>query len=511
MRDLERRAIAAGSPESSLMERAAQGIAVALLIMLRDKLDGGVLVVAGPGNNGGDALLAGYFLASAGCPVSIWAWNRTRPAPIAMGPLDHQTLTLDEGSLPRFREALSNSAVVLDGLLGTGHNRPIEGSLRGVLRTMRRIRPPTTVVAVDIPTGVDPDTGDADEDGVRADVTIALGAAKPGLFLQPGAARAGKVVVVPIGLPLEGLGQVARGRTIDDQLVRTLLPVRPRDSNKGTYGKVLVVAGSRFYTGAPYLCAMAAARAGAGLVTVAVPGNVQPILAARASEYTFEPLPGDPDGLSVEAVEHLRPRLSQFRAVVLGPGMGQSELVRRAIYLLCSTVRDMGREAAPRLVVDADALNALALEDHWWEMVPPQSILTPHPGEMGRLTKTSAREVQADRVAVAREASASWDQAVVLKGAGTIVASEGGWWISPAAIPALATAGTGDVLAGAIGGLAAQTSAQRSAAVGGVWLHARAGQLVSQRVGDAGLIASDMLDALPLARRAILESAAAPA
>lgn len=501
MRDLEQRAVAAGSPEASLMERAAQGIAVTLLGAMRDQLDRGVLVVAGPGNNGGDALLAGYFLASAGCPVDVWQWNRTRPAPIDMGPLDARLL--DEATLPEFRDRLARGSVVVDGLLGTGRNRPIEGSLRGVLRAMRQVRP-TTVVAVDLPTGVDADTGSADEDSVRADLTIALGAAKPGHFLQPGAARAGRVVVVPIGLPPDAVRQVVRGSAIDDRLVRSLLPERPADSNKGTFGRVLVVAGSRFYTGAPYLCAMAAARAGAGLVTAAVPRDVQPILASRASEYTFEPLPGDPQELSVEAVEHLEPGLARFSAIVLGPGLGQSDGARAAVYRLCTAVRDAKPEGRPLLVVDADALNMLALRDRWWDVLPEGSVLTPHPGEMGRLTGKPVNEVQADRVGIARASAQAWKQTVVLKGAGTVVANpDGRWWISPAAVPALATAGTGDVLAGAIGGLAAQGSSDAAAC--GVWVHARAGELVARRLGDSGLIASDLLDALPLARRAILE------
>jgi len=494
MRQLEETAISAGCPVEQLMDRAAQGIATVVLTLLRPAQYRRVLVVAGPGNNGGDALLAGQFLASAGCEVDMWTWSRTRPAPPFV------TLPIrpvNEAGLPSFCDSADRATLLLDGLLGIGRNRPVDGLLRQILQAVRGVSGRCTVVAVDVPTGVDADTGQADVESVHADLTVTLGLAKAGLFMQPAAEYVGRVVVAPLGLPIHALDTV-QGVEIDAVYVAARLPQRLPDSNKGTYGKVLVAAGSEKYLGAPILAALAACRAGAGLVTLAVARNVYDLLAGHLPEVTFEPLPGEGGGIGPASVAPLLDAAMRYTVCVLGPGLGQSSYTRDAVLEVCSTLR--GRASAPHLVVDADGLNALAGVDHWWEHVPEHSIITPHPGEMGRLTGTSAGDVQEDRVRIARDAAAKWKLVVVLKGASTIVAApDGRYAINPVAVPALATAGTGDVLAGTIGALLAQGLASFDAACCGVFVHAAAGLLIEEESGTSGLLATELADHLPRA------------
>jgi NAD(P)H-hydrate epimerase len=287
------------------------------------------------------------------------------------------------------------------------------------------------------------------------------------------------------------------------------------DAHKGTFGKAMVVAGSVNYTGAAYLAAAAAGRVGAGLVTLAAPERLYPVLAAKLTEATYLLLPHAMGVLAPSAVQVLHSHVAGYSALLLGPGLGrEKETVRFVHQLLGVATSEHGRaigfqrreEPPPRrvdlppLVVDADALNALSEAKEWWTALPPGTILTPHPGEMGRLMGSDARTVNRDRVAVAAAMAAEWNQVIVLKGAFTVVAApDGRTTVIPFANPVLATAGTGDVLAGSIVGLLAQGSQPFDAAVCGAYLHGLAGEIVADRVGDAGALAGDLLPALPQA------------
>ncbi|MBI4234058.1 MAG: NAD(P)H-hydrate dehydratase, partial [Chloroflexi bacterium] len=331
-----------------------------------------------------------------------------------------------------------------------------------------------------------------------------LGCPKLGLFRFPGAERVGRLVVVDIGIPphLTSDGPL---EMISDDWVRQALPPRPLGAHKGSFGRVLVVAGSRNYIGAAYLACTGAGRVGTGLVTLATLASLLPVVASKLTEATYLPLPESIPGIfTPEAARLLRQAAPGYDAVLVGCGLGQDPaaeaLVRNAILA----------EAAPNtpMVLDADALNLLARIPDWWEQVKGPAVLTPHPAELSRLLGRSVRDIEENRLGVAREAAEAWGVVVVLKGAFTVVASpQGRARISPFANPGLATAGTGDVLAGAIAGLQAQGMVPFDAACAGVFLHGAAGELVRQELGDTGTLASDLLGSLPKAIKRIKEGA----
>lgn len=282
---------------------------------------------------------------------------------------------------------------------------------------------------------------------------------------------------------------------ITGELVRALLPERPVNANKGTFGRVLVVAGSINYIGAAYLACEGALRVGAGLVTLATPRSLQSILASKLTEVTYIPLPEPESGvIGAGVVQVIREQLPNYNTMLLGCGLGQGlttvEFVKELLFTEALNVP---------LVIDADALNIISRFEKWWESLKGKAVLTPHPGEMARLTNKPIRDIQASREETAVKAASEWNQAVILKGAYTVVASpEGKVRVSDFANPGLASAGTGDVLAGAVVGLLAQKMSTFDAATCGVYLHAMAGELVGEELGEAGMVASDLLPRLPL-------------
>jgi NAD(P)H-hydrate epimerase len=261
----------------------------------------------------------------------------------------------------------------------------------------------------------------------------------------------------------------------------------------------LIVAGSLNYTGAAVLAGQAAGRVGPGLVTLAPPRTIQPTLAACLIEATYLPLADDDGALTAEAAPPLREKAAEVEALLVGPGLGQADSTAAFIERLLAEP-----ESLPPLIVDADALNILAKQAKWWKLLPPHSILTPHPGEMGRLTGQSAKEIQASRLEIAVEMAAKWNQIVLLKGAHTIIAApDGRTMVMPFANPALAKGGSGDVLAGAIVGLRAQGVEAFEAAVAGAYLHGLAGELASEQLGPTAVVAGDLVGLLPLAIREV--------
>ncbi len=349
------------------------------------------------------------------------------------------------------------------------------------------------VFAVDVPTGVDSDTGSADPHALRADVTVALGCSKAGLHTLPGAEYAGQIEVIDIGLPKDAVDALPL-ELLNARWVRERLPERPASANKGTFGRLLVVGGSRQYVGAPRLAALGALRSGAGLVTVACPAGVQPMIADGLTEATFLPLSGDGGAVVAEAAAEVASALERYDAILIGPGLGQGASQEAFVrQLLTSLDRD-----GPPVLIDADGLNNLSKLPHWWERVAARCVLTPHPGEQSRLTRRSIEEIQANRLASAQEASAKFRQVIVLKGAYSMIAApDGRAGVNPYANAALASAGTGDVLAGAIAGLLAQGLAPFEAACCGAYLHAAAAQGLKPEFGEAGMLASDLLPELP--------------
>ncbi|HIE17044.1 MAG TPA: NAD(P)H-hydrate dehydratase, partial [Dehalococcoidia bacterium] len=346
-----------------------------------------------------------------------------------------------------------------------------------------------------VPSGLDSDTGAVDPSCPFADATITLGYPKPGLFNFPGADRAGRVIIADIGIP-PSLAENIKTELITEDWARAVLPKRPASANKGTFGRVLVVAGSINYIGAAYLACMGAARAGAGLVTLSTALSLQAILAAKLTEVTYASLPEAETGvIAAEAAPVLQQLAPGYQVLLVGCGLGQKAQV---VEFIKSVLFGLPPHSAPTFVLDADALNTLAQISNWWQKLPQDAILTPHPGEMARLVHSSVEEVQRQRLEIARKSAVEWQKVVVLKGAYTVVAaSDGRAAISQVANPGLASAGTGDVLTGVIAGLAAQGLSLYDAAVCGVYLHGQAAEMVRWEMGDAGMLASDLLPVLP--------------
>jgi hydroxyethylthiazole kinase-like uncharacterized protein yjeF len=360
-------------------------------------------------------------------------------------------------------------------------------------------------VAVDLPTGVDADSGAADPLAVRADLTVALALPKVGLYGGAGADYTGRVQEVDIGIPAD-LTRDLPLEMLDRPWTKRHLPARPADANKGTFGRVLAVCGSRQFVGASVLAASGAYRAGAGYVTLATPESIYPIVAGRLIEATFLPLPDDNGAVAETAVAEVIESLVEGNTLLVGSGLSAAadrfvrSLLQAGLPPLCG------------VVLDGDALNALSRWDGWWERMGLPLVLTPHPGEMARLADTDVSTVQANRMTLAVEKARQWGAVVVLKGAGTVIAApDGRSWLAPFANPALATAGSGDVLAGAIAGLLAQGLEPAIAAACGVYLHGMAGDAARKELGPAGVIAGDLLSELPRAIKSLVEPSAAPA
>ena len=501
MREIERRAETEyGLTSPMLMERAGQSVAEILRSHAGgDVRDLDVLVLVGPGNNGGDGRVMGRYLAGWGARVSYFLWKEST--------LERNGQVVPAGDpFENVREALASADIVVDALLGTGHARPLAPTMRQALALVqaeRERRPGGLIVlAVDLPSGLNADTGAVDEGTIAADLTVTLAFPKTGLYFFPGAALVGELEVGSIGLPDEM--PIPPGmETLDAPLVRPFLPARPLESNKGTYGKAMILAGSPQYIGAANLAASAAGRIGAGLITIATTPELSHVYAASLVEATYCLLP-PLDAKPQERARVLLDALHGYRALVVGPGLGQSDATRDFLLRVFDGVRALPESERPQMIVDADGLNILSRVERWHERLPANTVLTPHPGEMARLrSRAHVSGGGVDRLSVVSECARAWGHVVVLKGASTLIAApDGRLRLNWPGNPALATAGTGDVLAGTIGGLLAQGMAPFEAASAGVYLHSHAGLLVSARLGDAGLLASDLLPELPLALRA---------
>ena len=501
MRTLEQRAERAGISTDALMENAGLEVARSVRRILGRVVGTHTLVLVGKGNNGGDGLVTARRLRSWGGHVAVCLVGDRPDGDPKLAPVLAQRTPIVAPGTPEFGAALESADIVVDSVLGTGRSRPIGGTLEALLGDVaaeKRKRPSLCLLAVDLPTGIDADTGTVDPACAGADVTVALGRPKVGLYRFPGAESAGRVEVADIGLPPDMDGDVPV-----DLMTRTwaasTLPPRPLAGHKGTFGRVMIVAGSHNYVGAALLAAGSAGRVGAGLVTLAAPASLQAAIAPQAVEATHIPLDETSPGIhSPRSARQVVEAAPACRALLVGCGIGQAsdtqEMLRRLL---------LSYEPLPATVIDADGLNFLAGQDGWWYRLTGSAVVTPHPGEMARLTGRTTAEVQRDRTATALEAAERWGCVVAFKGAFTVVASpRGRAYVSPFANPALASAGTGDVLAGAIAGLLAQGLDPMDAAALGVYLHGAAAETAAH-VRRAGLLAGDLLPALPRAIAAL--------
>lgn len=520
MQAAEQAADASGLSYEQMMENAGQAVAQAIAAHFNVQ---GVqaLVLVGPGNNGGDGLVVARHLSQLGATVTVYIWKRTLEDDKNWELLESTPVVKqfehEDPDHTRLAQLLNESGILVDALLGTGVTRPIEGSLAEMLNRAKAVvasrRAPQSsmlvdptlpliddefspaVVAVDVPSGLNSNTGAVDSHTLPADLTVTLAAVKLGHTLLPGPEVVGRLVVGDIGILPEHYPDGIHFEMATGNKTAVLLPPRPVGAHKGTFGTALIVAGSTHYTGAAILAGQSAYRIGAGLVTLAPPQQIHSILAARFVEGTYFPLFDQDGAIAPEAVSPLQQKFSDVDAALIGPGLGQHQSTVSFLTQLLDKAQSF-----PPLVLDADALNILAQQAAWWKLLPPNSILTPHPGEMARLAGSSTKDIQADRLKIAVDKAAEWNQIVLLKGAYTIIAApDGRAMVMPFANPALAKAGSGDVLAGAIVGLLAQGLAPFDAAVAGAYLHGLAGELARDKLGAASVVAGDLVDFLPVA------------
>jgi hydroxyethylthiazole kinase-like uncharacterized protein yjeF len=509
MRQIDQECDKIGLPTSVLMENAGKAVAEEVRRILGTADQQNVLVLIGPGNNGGDGLVAARYLHDWGAKVSLYLFGQRPAADPNLKQVQERniacTAVAKEEELDELDDRLASATAVIDALFGTGKSRPLGDIFARALERVSKAkekRPSLHIIALDLPSGLNADNGAVDPACLYADDTITLGFPKVGLFNPPGSERAGRIKVVDIGIP-SYLAEKVPIELITADWARSVLPKRPLGANKGTFGRVLVVAGSINYIGAAYLACSGAIRVGAGLVTLATATSLQPILASKLTEVTYLPLPEiSPGIISPQAASLVRQELSNYDVLLLGCGLGQSQSVTR--FIRSVILRE--KVTLPQLILDADALNTLAKIPRWWQRLADNAILTPHPGEMSRLAGISVEEVQSDRAGIAAKLAVEWHKTVVLKGAYTVIADpDGSPRISPIANPGLASAGTGDVLSGVIAGLAAQGLPLADAAACGVYLHGEAGEMVREKLGDAGMIATDLLPVLPVVIKQLKE------
>ena len=523
---IEKEADASGMSYAEMMENAGAGLADVILELFFDDGEGlEAFGLVGSGNNGGDTLIALEHLANNGWKTRAYLIKRKTDDLVkrlekAGGEILYADQDENYDTLAAFIETAD---LLLDGILGTGIKLPLKEDLANLLAITNDVLDvldePPYVIAVDCPSGVDCDTGEAADECVSADLTVTMAAVKQGLLKLPAYELVGNLVTIGIGLPddLSALDSV-KIEVADDVLVSGLLPERSLDSHKGTFGTALIAAGSADYTGAVLLSGKAAYRVGAGLVTMAVPAMLHSALAGQFPEATWSLMPHERGFIGREAVKPLMKKFGRATALLVGPGFGMEDTTRDFLLDLLTgeaapkkstgrigflpekeTDPEKDETHLPPMVVDADGLKLLAKIDNWQMKLPAPAVLTPHPGEMAVLTGLSTEEIQPDRIAVATKYAREWGHVVVLKGAFSVIAAPDGLsTMIPVASPALARAGTGDVLAGLIVGLMAQGLDAYDAAVAGAWIHAQAGLIAADALGStASVLAGDVLEAIP--------------
>ena len=488
-----------GVPGVVLMENAGRGATRVVLEAAGDR-PGTIAIVCGKGNNGGDGFVIARHLINAGRLASVILLGRREDLRgdartnadilVAMhGPITE----IDGKDMKALPGLLAGSAVVVDAIFGTGLEREVTGGYAKAIKAINAADAP--VVAVDLPSGLDADTGRALGTAVRADATATFAFLKRGLVVHPGVDLAGAITVVDIGAPQRIVQQVGHdGRVLERDDFRDFLPAREPDAHKGTFGHVLVIAGSPGKTGAAIMAGFAALRTGAGLVTLAVPGDLMAAVeAAKPPEVMLEPLLPTPDAEFDDASRgRIEELLAGKSAVVIGPGCGLGDSMERVLEFVLGTTQ------LP-VIVDADGLTLLSrLPSATIDHRTHPTVLTPHPGEMSRLVWKSTSEVQQERIPLAREYAKIKGVHLALKGARTVIASpDGDVWINPTGNAGMASGGTGDVLCGMIGGLIGQGLRIEDALAMAVYLHGLAGDRASEETGQLALVAGDLLSALP--------------
>jgi hydroxyethylthiazole kinase-like uncharacterized protein yjeF len=500
MRELDRKAIEEkGIPGIVLMENAGAGAAKVIGRDFAKSLSQETVVFAGSGNNGGDGFVIARHLINQGFSVNVYLLtDKEKVKGDARVNLDILT-NMGVGVFPVTNrekvkygwDRVERSGVIIDAILGTGLQSEVKGLFKEVIELINRSGKP--VVAVDIPSGLDADRGRPLGTAIKAYLTLTFGLPKLGQVISPGVDYVGKLEVIDISIPRDLIDK----EEINDNLLEakdfmSFFRQRDSSSHKGDYGHLLVLAGSPGKTGAAAMTSLAAMRIGTGLVTLGVPESLNPVMETKLTEVMTEPLPEANKGrFSLKALPKVKELLRGKSAMALGPGISADKAVREFVeeVILASEIP---------LVIDADGINCLADRVELLKRIKAPLVLSPHPGEMARLVEGSVKEIQEDRVGISREFAKKFEVCLVLKGARTVVAEpSGAIYINPTGNPGMASGGTGDVLTGMIGGLLAQGYDPVAAAKAGVFFHGLAGDEVSRDKGSSGMIASDLIEALP--------------
>ncbi len=493
-----------GIPGVVLMENAGRRIAKEAV-----KLSGGggkpMVLIAGKGNNGGDVMVAARHLFNRGCPVKVFALKELTHMKGDAGLNAAILIKMDipvhvissAADLASFHQALEGNPIVIDGMFGTGFRGGLTDTILSIVRAVNKSR--CSVISVDIPSGVDGETGQIRSGCVMADVTVTFGFPKTGLLQYPGAKAVGHLIVADISIPRNietgpGPGIVL----LTEELVSKIIPRREPDAHKGSCGKVAIIGGSEGMSGAVVLCTLGSLKSGAGLVKAGLPGMVNYVLENCVTEAISVPLgKGACLGLQEGAKDRLTEMLSWADAVAVGPGMGVKDSSMEFLEYLLT-------KAETPLVLDADALNCISHNIELLGKVTAPVIITPHPGEMSRLTGMETKEIQYDRLNVAKTFAEKWGVIIVLKGANSVIAHPSGdIYINTSGNPGMASGGMGDVLTGIIASFMAQGAAPVEAACAAVYTHGRAGDALAGERGTQGIMATDLADYIPGAIRDI--------
>jgi NAD(P)H-hydrate epimerase len=488
-----------GIPGAVLMENAARGAARVFLDHFAPSTNSHVVVLCGRGNNGGDGYVMARYLHQAGFRVTVILLSKLNnvsgDALINLKVIKKMGLEIlevpDAKRWGTKRRVLRSCDYIIDGILGTGLNSPVKGFYSQVLKYVNALGKP--IMAIDIPSGLNADTGQIMGLAIKAELTATFGFPKVGHLIFPGADLVGRLVRIDIGIPDSVATQVPMSSVMTDPSdLSHLFAIENQDIHKGNRGHLLVLSGSTGKTGAATLTALGGLRAGAGLVTLGVPKSLNPILESKLTEAMTEPLPETSDGsLSLKAEKRIRALMEGKTALALGPGLSTdpetASLVRRIV-------------AGSRLpmVIDADGLNALSQDQSSISNCSQSAILTPHPGEMARLTGTKTSAIQHDRIGTSIQFVKKYGCYLVLKGARTLIAQpDGKLYVNPTGNPALSSGGAGDVLTGLIGGFLARGWSMAEAAIAGVYLHGMAADYLAEDMGQVGVLAGELLDVLP--------------
>jgi ADP-dependent NAD(P)H-hydrate dehydratase / NAD(P)H-hydrate epimerase len=505
MQELDRRTMREFDiPGEVLMERAGIGVAEVVRRIVQIARMGHPLVqlFAGRGNNGGDAFVAARYLKELDFDVQVFLAGET--SALRGDALEHlmkmkaagvslQELPETEDWEDLYDDPQACGDILVDGLLGTGIAGPARGLAAAAIQVINRFAEFAHVVAIDAPSGLNTDTGVAEGDVVTADVTATMALPKIGLVQPTAIEYVGNLDVIDIGVPPQlHAGLASPVDLVTGYDVRALLARRSRIAHKGDFGHVLLIGGAPGYTGAMSLATMAATRSGAGLVTVLAPASLVPMVADIVPEAMVHVGHTDPSGtLAADAMQRWGVSTAAFSAILVGPGMGNSAATRAIVEFVCAA-------ATCPVVLDADALNAVAADPGVLKRAAGPTIITPHPGELARLLHTDTESIQRDRLGAARSAAEAFGAVVVLKGAGTVICGvDGRPHVNLTGNPGMARGGMGDVLAGLLTGLAGQRAAPFAAACAAVYLHGRAGDNVALYSSQAGMIAGDVVEELP--------------